>query len=399
MASSVAVLWIGPTSYQSYAGQGYTFGPIPQVGQRDDFQRGGESKLAATNSRRVITLHGHFTGANLNAIQAKVAAMRVALKKEEQVLYYHDGTSAQINNEKVVVESIDIPLQWGQYHTDYTIVLSYIPLDDVHKAQAIVSYGAFVFCDLTSNITKPMPVIGREMKVERQSPDAVPESSRVTLTLSGFFEEGTITANLAKIAALQAALAVDSGTLVYGSFSQSVKVLGFRQYEDTLQRRIGYTIQFMYTETARDNGIIKLSSMRRVSRVTQRYVAHLVPFLDWASVQLLGRGAQKIAATGYVICDSIADARMAAQLEIAAQFPVVNTPPNLVETYGATYSGVEDPSSNVSENAEQCRVDWSVERFYSAPSLAGAAMNYARMSDGTYIPVNNIIHGLYGTGL
>ena len=376
MAVSVALLWIGPGDYSTWVSSGYMFTPVPQVGQRDDFARAGESKLAATNKRRVVTLHGHLTGSSLNAIQTKVAALRAAMSKEEQTFYYYDGTSVQINNVKVAIESVDIPLQWGQYHTDYTVVLSYWPLDDVHKAPAVVSYGSYVFCNLNDN--KPMPIIGRELKVERQSPDADRESARVVLTMSSFIEEGSITANLAKFALMNTALATDNLTLVYGSFSQTVKVLGWTHHEDTLQRRIGYAIQFQYIETARANGVIKLSSMRRVTRVTQRYVAHLVPFIDFASVQTLGRGGQKISATGYVICDTLADARIAAQVEIANQFPSVATPPELVAEYGAMYTGVEDQNSIVTEYADQHRCDWSIDRFYGIPALVG---------------------GLYGTGL
>ena len=379
MSLSTAVLWLGPSDYASqHASSGYALVPVPQVGVRSDYQRAGESKLAPTNERRIVTLHGHFSGANLNAIQTKIATLRTALSKEGQVLYFYDGSAIRINNEPVVVDSVDIPVQWGQYHSDYTVQLSYWPLDDVHKAPAIVSYGTFVFCNITDSIAKPMPLLGRELKVERQSPDANRESARVTLTLSGFFEEGSMSANQTKLAALNTALVTDDLTLVYGSFSQSVKVLGWTHHEDTLQRRIGYVVTFMYVETAQADGIIKLSSMRRVTRVTQRYVPHFVPYLDYATVQVLGRGGQKISATGYVICDTLADARIAAQVEIAKQFPVVNTPAELVYAYGLTYAGVEDPSSTVTEYADQKRVDWNVERFYGTPGLSG---------------------GLYGTGL
>ena len=390
MSVSIATLWIGPGEYPTYSASGYSFGSagaIPQIGIRSDYQRAGESKLAPTNEHRIVTLHGHFSGINLNAIQTKIAALRAALSKEGQVLYFHDGTLARINNEAVVVDSVDIPVQWGQYHSDYTVQLSYWPLNDVHKAPATVSYGSYVFC--TDGGTKPIPVIGREERVERQSPDADRESTRVTVTLSSFFEEGSISANNVAFAALEAALATDGLTLVYGSFSQTgVKVVGGpTHHEDTLQRRLYFTIQFMYVTSALGNGVIKKSSMRSVTRITQRYVPHYVPYIDAARVQILGRGGQKITATGYIIADTLADAETAAQIEIAAQFPTVNTPAELVYAYGATYSGVEDPSSNVKRDVMQKRVDWNVERFFGgAPDVNGAA---------TW----PLYGGLYGTGL
>lgn len=384
---SSAILWIGPTDYTASGIGGYTFNPLPQCGIRSDYQRPGESKLAPTNERRMVTLKGHFTGANLNAIQGKIATLRTALAKEGQVLYYYDGSTVRINNELVVVDSVDIPVQWGQYHTDYTIQMSYLPLSDVHKAPATVSYGTYIFC--TANGTKPIPTIGREERIERQSPDADRESTRVTVTLSSFFEEGSITDNNTAFAALQTALATDGLTLVYGSFSQSgVKVIGGpTHHEDTLQRRLYFTIQFQYVTSALGNGVIKKSSMRSVTRITQRYVPHYVPYRDAATVQILGRGGQKITASGYIIADTLADAITAAQIEIAAQFPTVNTPAELVYAYGATYNGVEDPSSNVKSDSMGKRVDWNVERFYGgAPDSSGN-------------PTWPLYGGLYGTGL
>jgi hypothetical protein len=366
---SIATLWIGPGTYSEYTASGYDFSEIPQVGQRDAFAREGATKLAPTNKQRTVTLHGKLAGRNLHDIQTKVAALRSALSKENQNLYYHDGVSTVINNELVSVESIDIPVEWGQYESDYTVVLSYWPLDDVHNAPAAVSYGSYKFCEL--NGSDPIPTIHRESKVERQSADAVRESSRVIVTLSSFFEKGSIAGNLAALAALEAALATDGGTLVYGTgFSQTVKVTGWSHDPDTLQKRVHYTVQFMYVTTALANGFVKLSSMRRVSRVNQRYAAHLVPFANYASTQLLGLGPQKIHVSGYVICQAttltaMANARIAAWLEINSQLPV---------------GGIEEPSSTITEypgvpsgtSPDQGRVDWSIENYYGTPVLDGA---------------------------
>ena len=365
MATSVATLRYGT----------YAFTPIPQVGTRNDWEPLGENKLGPANRRKVVTLKGYFTGVNLYDVQTKVALLDAALKKEEQTLYFSDGTGVRINAPARVL-SFEMATEWGQYQADYTITLSYIPLDDVHTALAVVSYGTFVFSDLSTNINKPQPAIGRDVKIERQSPDATRESQRVTISLVGFFEEGSISANLAKLAALNTALQTDGQTLTYGDLTQTVKVESWSHSPDTLSRRIGYVIHFMYTEGFSTGNIIKLSSSRRVTRVTQRYAAHLVPFTNYATVQLLGKGAQKIQATGYCIGKTLAYAQAAAQAEIASMFPVVATPAELVglptdNPLGVTYAGIEDPGSQITEKPKEFRVDWSIEKFYAAPALSG----------------------------
>lgn len=345
MATSVATLKYGD----------YQFSPVPQVGIRSNFNRLGEAKTGPAAREKVVTLQGRIKGNNLNEVQTKVAALEIALGKERQTLYYHDGSTLRVNAEAHIL-IFDMPVEWGQYEARYSIVLVYIPLDDTHKAPAAVSYGAFSFCAL--NEDKPMPIFGREYTVERESPDSERGTTRVQVSLTGFIEEGSITANIAKLAAMETALSSDGQLLTFGSFQQSVKVERFSHAPDVMDRRVSYSVQFSYSTGLGGpyDGVKKMSSSRRITRVNQRFARHFIPFIDNASVQQLGEGAQSIQATGFVVADSMANARAAAASEIDAQFES---------------GGYEEPGSEVTEKSSESRVEWSITRFYPIPVLRG----------------------------
>ncbi|MCW8133127.1 MAG: hypothetical protein KIS92_22470 [Planctomycetota bacterium] len=345
MATSVAILKYGD----------YQFSPVPQIGIRSNFNRGGESKTGPAAREKIVTLRGRLKGNDLNAIETKVAALEVALGKEEQVLYFKDGVTERINAVAHVL-SFEMPEEWGQYERHYSITLQYIPLDDVHKAPALVSYGSLVICAL--NEDKPMPIFGREFSVERETPDSDRGTTRVQVSLTGFIEEGSITANLTLLNTYITAFQTDGGLLKFGNFEQTVNVEKFSHQPDTMTRRVAWSAVFSYSVGAGGPyaGVKKMSSSRRISRVNQRIARHFIPFIDHASVQVLGEGAQSIQATGFVVADTMANARAAAFAELEAQFPV---------------GGYEESNSEVTEKESEARVEWSVSRFYPIPVLRG----------------------------
>lgn len=358
MATSVATLKYGD----------YTFTPVPQVGVRSNFARSGENQTGPANRSKVVTLVGRLKGTSLHDIETKIKALEDALKQDRLTLSWHDGTTQRINDVASVL-SLDIPAEWNEYQAKYTVTLQYWPLDEVFKAPATVSYNNFTFCELNGNA--PIPIFGRETTVDYDSADSTTRNcDRITVSLSGFFDEGSISANLTKLAALEAALG-SNAVLTYGDFVQTVKVTRWSHSPDLMDRRVGYSISFTYESNIGDNGVKKLVSSRRVSRITQRSAFHYIPFFDYAGTQLIGKGGQQIQATGYVIAESMAEARTAAQAEIEAQFPEAATPEDIVYLYGATYHGVELQSSEVTEKEDENRVDWSVTRFYPTPVLSG----------------------------
>ena len=329
----------------------YVFNPVPQIGLRSSSNPLGANKSGPDDRVVVASIVGRILGVSFNDIQNKMAALTAAFAKQDQTLYWNDGTTTRINQAAKVL-TFDFPAEWGTYEQTYTITLTYLPLDDTNAAPFLVKYGSYTF--------SPIPIFGRQMKTERESIDSTIESQRWTLSLSGYIDKGSIAANLTEWAALQAALAVDD-TFQYSTFIQSVKMVDFDVTADTWQRKINYSITMQYVDGFTTANVIKLSSARSISRVTDRVAKHLIPFIDYAQVQVLGLNGQSITAVGYIIGTTMANARTAANTEINAQFPA---PPTGV-------LALDEESSKITEKYEENRVDWNVTRFYTAPVLSG----------------------------
>lgn len=330
----------------------YTFNPVPQVGFKSSASPLGTNKTGPASRDMICTIVGKILGTSFQDIQSRVWALQVALATQDQNFYWHDGTTLRIN-QQVKVLTMDMPAEWGTYEANYQITLTYIPLGDVNTPPFLVKYGSYTF--------SPIPIFGRSMRVERESPDSVKGPNRWGLSLSGFIDKGTIAANKAEFDLLKAAVSADA-TFQYDSFIQAVKIGECSVLEDTWQRRINYAINMAYSEGIDSgNGVIKMASSRTISRLVSRVAPHYIPFIDDQQVQILGRAGQTISAQGFIIGDTLAQAKTAANIEIEAQFPA------------PTGDSVrwEDPSSKVTEKYTENRIDWNVTRNYTTPVLTG----------------------------
>ncbi len=337
MATSVATVKYGT----------YTFATVPQIGIRDNKKLLGASTFGNGNIERSITLKGKLIGVDFNSVQTKIWALQAAFAKAGQALYIHDGTSIRINNEIVQPVSVEIPEDWHQYEAEFTIRLNYFPLTDTHYNPITVSYGSYTF--------SPIPAMGREYTVNRNSEYASRDSTKVGITLQGFIDKGSVSANFTEWNALVAALASD-GLLTYGPFVQSVRVNKASYDPDVTDRRLSYNLGFDYDEGVGVDGVKKMTSTRSI--VNQERVAiHHIPFVDDAVIQRIGRAGAQITANGSVVADTIANARTAAAAEIASQFP--------------SASGSVETQRNITEDIDGKRVEWSVNRFYPIPALTG----------------------------
>lgn len=326
----------------------YTFPVVPQVGIRDATSRIGENGQGPGNIQRSVTLKGKFSGENLNEVQTKIWALQAEFAKDGLQLYYHDGTTARINNVVAHPVSVDIPEDWGQYEADFTIKLIYTPLGDTHYAPITVSYNGYTF--------SPIPIMGREYSVNRESADSVVrDSAKVTVNISGFIDKGSVSANYTELDALLTAVRTD-GVLTYGPFVQSCRVNKFVHNADIGDRRISYSLTMEYDADPSAGGVKKMSSSRSITN-GERVVVKYVPFQDDALVQRLGRKGQTITATGFVIADTMDNAKAAAVTEIAANFP--------------SATGRVEMDRDIKEKDTEFRVDWSVTMFYPVPALTG----------------------------
>jgi len=335
MGKSVATLKYGT----------YTFDPVPQIGVRDSVRRLGESGMGPGSVTRTITLKGKLLGANLNAIQERVWALKAALSNHGATLYWKDGQTVRINAVAQPM-AVDIPEDWGQYEAEYNISFQSIPLDETHTAPFAVSYGGYNF--------DPIPVMGRDISAVRNAGGAF-QSSRVEVTLQGFIDKGSLAANLTELTNLQTALSNDD-TLTYGPFTQTCRFTRFSYPPDVGDTRIYWTLVLEYDSDLSTGGVKQMSSTRSISRVVERTAWHFVPYRNGSSVQTLGQSDQDIVANGFVVAATMAEARAAAATELEAQFPA---------------GGYELTSSRITEDAEQKRVEWNITRRYTAPALTG----------------------------
>jgi hypothetical protein len=328
--------------------------PIPQVGIRENVRRAGDGNSAPGPRQRQVVLQGRITGADHASIARQIRQLDAAFSKDRQVLYWHDGTAEHINH-VAYVQNIEFPAEWQQYEAHYTITLLYHPLDDTYAAPGKVQYGSFVFCDTSGgNANKPIPTISRQFQAMRDSPDSTRRCDRIHVTLSGTFQEGSLAANQSKLDSLETALQSD-GTLIYGGWTQSVKVVSWNHAASELSEVVAWTIEFSYEANTGASGLREMSSSRTIERQTYRNIHEAVPFVDFETSQNLGYGSQTITAEGYAVCDSLAQAQVAALAEIASMIPV---------------GGVEERRV-IRENSAQNRVEWTVAHWYGIPALLG----------------------------
>lgn len=337
MAQSVATVRYGS----------YTFAVVPQIGIRDSKKLLGSSGTGSGSIERTITLKGKLIGADFNSVQTKIWALQAAFAKAGELLYIHDGTTTRINNVVAHPVGVEIPEDWHQYEAEFTVRLQYIPLGETHYNPVTVSYGSYTF--------SPIPAIGRNYTVNRATEYSARDSSKMVITLQGFIDKGSVSANVTELNLLLAAIATDQ-SLTYGPTVQSVRINNFTHDPDITDRRLSYTLTCEYDTEVGVDGVKKIVSTRTI--VNQERVAiHHIPFNDDALIQRIGRAGAQITANGFIVADTIANARTAAATEIDAQFPVA--------------SGSVETQRTIVEDIEGKKVDWTVNRFYPVPALTG----------------------------
>ena len=340
----------------------YTFSPVPQIGIRASNARLGEMKFGPATQECVITLSGYLFGATHAEVATAVMALRVAMAQGGKAFYWHDGTTEQINLACQPIAG-DIPEDWWQYEARYTITIQYYPGDEWNSAHGqAVSYNGYSF--------DPIPILGRDYSPQRDNARDTRRGSAMQITLQGFIQKGSWAANYTSWNLLQTACATD-GTLTYGVFVQAVRVVKLSQPADIGDIRLSFSLVLEYDLDLGAGGIIKMESHRTVISEERDAVDH-VPFFDDGQVQIVGRSAQRITASGYIIADTMAHAQAAAYTEIEAQFPGTYTKDETTTDCVEPTRQIEESSTSSSESSKkEFKVSWNVERIYPTPLLVG----------------------------
>jgi hypothetical protein len=181
-------------------------GPTPQVGIDIRYERPNDGGPAyMVYSVRVVGYFANFNDYALN--QGAVNTLRTALKTDNQTLTFSDGSHTIVSHEAKVV-SVTMPTEWGQYSSNYEIVFEYKALDITQSIVLTTTLGAFTFA--------PTPNFGRQYETQ----SAV---MRCKVTINGFFAEGTVALNQAKIDSLKAIVSTGSAALVYSGVSATLR--------------------------------------------------------------------------------------------------------------------------------------------------------------------------------
>lgn len=324
----------------------YVFSPIPQIGIKDNPNRLGEDGMGVANNERIVTLRGTLFGANLNAVQTKVAALQAAVYLEGKTLLWNDGTTTRINKTAQPMD-LSFPEEWGQYEANYTLSFKYYPLGETHWAPFAVTLGGYTF--------SPIPVMGKEYNPQKDEETGEITSTKVDLSLNGIIDKGSLSANTAEWNLMKAAL-VDGAVLTYGGIAQTVRI-GKYNFPATLGNgRLAYSLSFDYDEGVSGDGVIKKSVSRQISS-SQRVAVNKEPFVNGATLQLVGGNEQIVTTNGFVVASTIAAARTAALVEIDAQLPT--TPDSVIK------------ENQITEKISAKRVEWSVTKVYPTPYFTG----------------------------
>ena len=196
----------------------FTFTPPPNVGRRY------ENSAAVTKCK--VTIQGFFQKGTIALNQAEIDSLKAIVAATGGVALVYDGISETVRN-----VTIDAPANWTADTLPYTLTCEY---DTARSGLlgASVQLGSYTF-------TLP-PAIGRRYRNA--------EHRRVCeVSLSGYIDAGSIANNQAQLELIRNVCDDTKATLVYGSFSQSVRKMRVDAPSEWSEILLPYVITCEYT--------------------------------------------------------------------------------------------------------------------------------------------------------
>lgn len=200
----------------------------PQLGRKVRYEADAPG-MPAKRAAVTISVQHIFHEASFADNEQRYAALRAALATTEGTLYITDENDTVLVNTLVRVEDLDMPVQWGQHLSEVTVSFTYY--------EAVADNGSGVNAAYTptggSAISLPGVFDWKEtIKADRYSTN-VPNRRETNLTVTA---KGKIRSDPAQSAAnrraylraqaetIKAAIDSKEGLLVYGAFSQTVRI-------------------------------------------------------------------------------------------------------------------------------------------------------------------------------
>lgn len=308
----------------------FLFGPdndtyIPQYGfsetvSKDDV---GAPGFVITT----ITLSGAFRKIthidNMNAYNALKAILQ---QHELRLKIVDDGVPTTIFDRTVHLESHNLPTEWNTTFTKFTIVLSYIDKTISALSATLPAY----LCSFNAFVFDPMPVMSQSYTYNRNNPRSNLRQIERNITISGFFKEVDMNANLAKIEAADAALQVGGtgeGVFIYergsgNGINSSAFVNSFEVDRQFISDIAKYTASFtIFTAINQAANIIEEDITISNRPNFPRFVAHRIPGLDGRTVLPLGLSHSLWSISGTIEATTLAIAQARRNTIIAANLP------------------------------------------------------------------------------
>lgn len=257
----------------------FTFADLPLISRGVAYMRSHPS-VPTDRKKIAVVLSGFFTGNTHAEIMDQYEALKAVVSDSKAIWVYNDGVSV-IANGPVYIESFNEPSSWKQYEGDYRLTLSY------YEKQAGLHPFVVSFIKTGDSPTltfSPVPTWARVIKPNKMSttgrtltPAGKNIGSEVTINLQGSMVDASLSVDgpaassyiavygqqVAFKAALENFGEGTSGTLNYGSFSQTCYVESFGFAPGALQDYTDYNIVLKYYTA----DVMKLSAKIRYGRI------------------------------------------------------------------------------------------------------------------------------------
>lgn len=314
-----------------------------------------------------LQFDGFILGVDHKDVVDKYAVLCALLDNNDTTLTYKIKNPANVetthyNAKRVYVDSYSEPTDWKQYDGSYSFSLYYFEAlaDAASNLGISASYGGYTFAPIPSWERTVEPVIQDYRDILFPIGGTGP-CLDVTIKLSGFLtaDIGAVdpVANLkSKLDTLESALNANNrvGTLSYGGFSATVRVMGFSVPDVVPIQELPYTVTMQYNTKQ----IYSLNVSYQYSRIHHHPVIKEQPFCNTRSIKFMNLSGQTITYNLSCKADTLSNARAQLEVEAAARI----------------YAGgieIEGGSESVDENKKEISV--TITRFYNTPILTNIA--------------------------
>lgn len=331
---------------------GVTLGPLfPVYGKAYEYIRHDDQGSSIAKVR--ATLSGFIEGNNHDQVMATYNLIKANVTKGDTTFTYKSGSTTIHDGQRCWIESYNEPVdgEFGKNAVgDYSITIYWF--ENITETSSIACTYTSTAGTYTFNKT---PKWSRTIKPNRSSHRGIKYGSTAEVTLEGTLYADNHTSLKAAIDAFTTHF-MNDGTLAYGGFSNTVRVMPIEIMAVTPHCYAMFKLTFMY-----DIGeIIDFRVSISPSRIHQSPVITELPFCDSRLIELMNSSGQTIDYSFSIVAENIGTARSLLTTEVASRLIIH---PDMVEMPGGKEQW------DYSEN----RVDLTFTKYYPTPVVPNLA--------------------------